>query len=99
VAKPMDKIAWQELEIGAAVFEVGNAREYKTGSWRSLRPVVNKNQCIRCGVCWLFCPDMSIVRAPEGHFEANLDYCKGCGICAKECPVGCISMVSEEEEG
>jgi pyruvate ferredoxin oxidoreductase delta subunit len=95
----MDKIAWQELEIGAAVFEVGNAREYKTGSWRSLRPVVNKNQCIRCGVCWLFCPDMSIVRAPEGHFEANLEYCKGCGICAKECPVGCISMVSEEEEG
>ena len=97
MAKPMNKIAWQELEVGAAVSEVGNAREYKTGTWRSLRPVVNKNQCIRCGVCWLFCPDTSIVHAPEGHFEADLEYCKGCGICARECPVGCITMVAEEE--
>jgi pyruvate ferredoxin oxidoreductase delta subunit len=96
VAKPITEIAWQELEIGAAVSETGSSREYKTGTWRSLRPVVNKTQCIRCGVCWLYCPDASIVRSEEGHFEADLDYCKGCGICARECPVGCISMVGEE---
>ncbi len=97
MAKPMDKILWQELEVGAVVTEVGNASQYKTGSWRSERPVVAKEQCIRCGVCWLFCPDMCIIRATEGHFVANLNYCKGCGICAKECPVGCITMISEEE--
>lgn len=94
----MEEIKWQELEPGAVVVEVGNAREYETGTWRSDRPVVNKDQCIRCGVCWIFCPDMSIVQAPEGHFEADLTYCKGCGICAKECPVGCITMISEEED-
>ncbi|MEA2102880.1 MAG: 4Fe-4S dicluster-binding protein [Thermodesulfobacteriota bacterium] len=98
MAKPIDEIRWQELEVGIAVIDPGSAMGYETGTWRSERPVVDKDQCIHCGVCWLFCPDMSIVQAPEGHFEADLTYCKGCGICAKECPVGCITMVPEEEE-
>lgn len=96
MAKPMEEIRWQDLEIGATVSEPGCSREYKTGSWRSLRPVVNGEQCIRCGVCWLYCPDAAIDRSEEGHFEADLDYCKGCGICARECPAGCITMVIEE---
>ncbi len=98
MAKPMEEIKWQEIEKGAIVTEVGNATEYHTGSWRSSRPVVTANQCIKCGVCWIYCPDAAIVQAPEGHFEANLTYCKGCGICVKECPVGCIEMILEEEE-
>jgi pyruvate ferredoxin oxidoreductase delta subunit len=96
MAKPIDQITWKELEIGSVVTETGNSVQYKTGSWRSEKPVVNIQQCIKCGVCWLFCPDMCIIRAVEGHFTANLNYCKGCGICAKECPVGCITMISEE---
>ncbi len=96
MAKPMEKITWQELEDGCVVTEIGNARVYETGSWRSERPVVEAKQCIKCGVCWLFCPDACIVKAPDGHFEADLTYCKGCGICAKECPVGCITMIAEE---
>ncbi len=28
--------------------------------------------------------------------KADLDYCKGCGICAQECWTSCISMVTEE---
>ena len=96
MAKPMDKITWQELETGAAVSEVGNAMAYKTGSWRSLRPEVNGSQCIRCGVCWIFCPDMSIVI--EAEFPViDYVYCKGCGICAEDCPTKCIAMVEEEK--
>jgi pyruvate ferredoxin oxidoreductase delta subunit len=28
----------------------------------------------------------------------NLDYCKGCGICANECPKKCIELVLEETD-
>lgn len=96
MAKPMDKITWQEIETGSVVVEIGSARQYETGSWRSERPVVEVSQCIKCGVCWLFCPDSCVKQAADGHFEADLTYCKGCGICVKECPVGCIKMVGEE---
>ena len=75
MAKPMDQIKWQELEVGAAVSETGSSREYKTGTWRSLRPVVDKDQCIRCGVCWLYCPDAAIHQVTR-PLEADLEYCR-----------------------
>jgi Pyruvate/2-oxoacid:ferredoxin oxidoreductase delta subunit len=28
-------------------------------------------------------------------FDFNLDYCKGCGVCAQECPCGAIQMIPE----
>lgn len=34
----------------------------------------------------------------DTHFAPNLDYCKGCGICARECPAMAITMVREEAE-
>lgn len=97
MAKSEDQITWKELEVGCAVSEPGNASQYKTGDWRSLRPIVDKNRCIRCGVCYIFCPDMAIIKDEEGYFEADLYYCKGCGICMQECITGCISMVEEGE--
>ncbi len=47
--------------------------------------------CSRCGVCWFFCPDVSVEKE-GGQFEFLLDYCKGCGICAAECPAGVLEM-------
>jgi pyruvate ferredoxin oxidoreductase delta subunit len=40
------------------------------------------------------CPEAGISEEPDGYFEMN-DYCKGCGICAKECVTGCIKMLPE----
>jgi pyruvate ferredoxin oxidoreductase delta subunit len=40
---------------------------------------------------------MAIGKTAEDYFEADLYYCKGCGICAQECFTGCITMVPEEE--
>ena len=30
-------------------------------------------------------------------YKANYDYCKGCGICANECPKDVITMTLEEK--
>ena len=67
-----------------------------TGSWRSERPVVDRNNCNYCGLCALFCPTQCMMNMKD-HFLPNLEYCKGCGTCARECPKKVIRMVSEGE--
>ncbi len=51
--------------------------------------------CNLCGTCSDFCPDMILTTTEETKFLANLDYCKGCGICVNECPRGAVEMVLE----
>jgi pyruvate ferredoxin oxidoreductase delta subunit len=72
----------------------------KTGDWRDMRPVIDHGKCIpsvkkraACYLCWLYCPD-GVVKAGI-PVEIDLDYCKGCGICAEECPAKAITMVAE----
>jgi len=71
----------------------------KTGSWRAMRPVLDEEKCIKCLICWKFCPEPSIDLINDGAdgIRFNLEYCKGCGICAHECPKGAITMVPEVE--
>jgi len=87
---------WDQLPIGSVMPEAGSGNAYQTGDWRSQRPVIDFSQCIQCFFCWVFCPDASI--AVENRKVVGIDYyhCKGCGICAQECPKKCISMVDEE---
>ncbi len=35
------------------------------------------------------------IGAPISKYAIDYDYCKGCGICAAECPCGAIEMVPE----
>ena len=95
MAKPMDQYTWKELLIGCVVAEPGSSREYHTGTWRSARPVWDEAKCIKCGLCWVYCPDAAVVRKPDGFYTVDLDYCKGCGICAAECWPMAISLVEE----
>ena len=90
-------LTWKDIQIGAILTEPGTACEYKTGDWRAQRPIWDFDKCIRCGACYIFCPDAAVNQNEKGYFEANLYYCKGCGICVHECPTGCIRMVPEEK--
>ena len=85
--------SWKELNIGFVVTEIGNARGYQTGYWKSEHPVRDNERCIKCAMCALFCPEDCIRQIEAGYFEADDFYCKGCGICARECWTGAITMV------
>ena len=95
MAKPIDQYTWKDIPIGCVVTEAGNAHEYKTGDWKSQRPVVDKDKCIKCGVCWVFCPDSSVIVENEKMTGFRYSHCKGCGICATECPKKAITMKEE----
>ncbi len=97
MTKGQDELTWKDLEIGSIVTEPGSARKYQTGDWRSQRPTYNFKKCIKCGLCWIFCPEACIYQDGDGYFTADLYHCYGCGICAKECPTGVITMVEEGE--
>lgn len=96
VAEPLP--SWRELAPGFVVTEAGSSRSYRSGDWRAQRPVFNHDRCIKCGICSLFCPEDCISQDGEGYFEADLYYCKGCGICARECWTEAITMVEEAKE-
>ena len=75
-----------ELTPGGIIYQAGNAREFKTGDWRSMYPVWIPEKCTQCGLCFPVCPDDSIPVNKECKREDfDYDYCKGCGVCSKVC--------------
>ena len=50
--------------------------------------------CIDCDNCVIYCPDLAVQRTEDGYTVLT-DYCKGCGLCVKECPTGSMKMREE----
>jgi NADPH-dependent glutamate synthase beta subunit-like oxidoreductase len=61
------------------------------------RRCLSCGNCFSCDNCFGVCPDNAVVKpAPDGApYAFDLDFCKGCGVCALECPCGAIEMMPE----
>jgi 2-oxoacid:acceptor oxidoreductase delta subunit (pyruvate/2-ketoisovalerate family) len=60
------------------------------------RRCMSCGNCFECDNCFGVCPDNAVMKLGSGgKYEFDLDYCKGCGICAHECPCGAIEMIPE----
>jgi len=88
----------QEILPGGIINQPGSSKDYKTGSWRTNRPVWDKDKCTQCSLCVNYCPENCIYFKKGIRGKTNFDYCKGCGICAQVCPVKAIKMIREEEK-
>ena len=60
-------------------------------------PEIDFDKCTKkCFFCFEYCPDGAVEKTEYGPV-INFDYCKGCGICAVECPKEAIEMETEEK--
>jgi 2-oxoacid:acceptor oxidoreductase gamma subunit (pyruvate/2-ketoisovalerate family)/2-oxoacid:acceptor oxidoreductase delta subunit (pyruvate/2-ketoisovalerate family) len=96
----------QEMLPGAAIgahdtafgkVGVGSMAENKTGSWKVFKPKYDKEACTMCLTCWWACPEGCIYRTKD-KLDFDMSYCKGCGICANECPADAIEMARGDEQ-
>jgi pyruvate ferredoxin oxidoreductase delta subunit len=107
-ADRLDKPTWDVSDIddwgpdkhqlGATIPEPGNSEQVETGGWRSLVPLIDREKCDGCMLCYFYCPDASIIVENGKAGAIDLKHCKGCGICAKECPQEAIVMKIDEKE-
>ncbi len=60
------------------------------------RRCLSCGNCFGCDNCYGVCPDNAVLKVDEADgYAFDLDYCKGCGLCAVECPCGAIEMIPE----
>lgn len=78
---------------------LGNFREIyrvleEEQALREAQRCMSCGSCTSCDNCFVFCPDAAIHYGilPDEHYRIDLDHCKGCGLCASECPRNCIEL-------
>jgi 2-oxoacid:acceptor oxidoreductase delta subunit (pyruvate/2-ketoisovalerate family) len=68
----------------------------ETNALYEARRCLSCGNCFECDNCYGVCPDNAVIKlGPGNRFQFNYDFCKGCGVCAQECPCGAITMVPE----
>ena len=62
----------------------------------SVRPVVDKELCVGCGICVEVCP-VQTIELIDGKSVIHSENCIGCGECIQNCPEKAITMDWETE--
>jgi len=75
-----------------------NSYTASCADWRVLKPVYNRDICIDCQNCWVFCPDSSIISRDKKMIGIDYDHCKGCGVCVEVCPTNPKSLLMFAEQ-
>jgi len=70
-----------------------NSYTATVASWRVVKPVYNRDICIDCQNCWVWCPDSSIISRDKQILGIDYDHCKGCGVCVEVCPTNPKSLL------
>ena len=79
-------------------YSSSNSFTASVADWRIEKPVFNKDFCIDCQFCWIFCPDISIISRDKKMIGIDMDHCKGCGICVEVCPTNPKSLLMFPEQ-
>lgn len=81
-------------------YSQSNSFTASVADWRIEKPIFNKDYCIDCQFCWIYCPDISIISRDKKMVGVDYDHCKGCGICVEVCPTNprSLLMYSEQED-
>ncbi len=90
--RPMLEVARRQ-----STFEEVQGGLDETNALYEARRCLSCGNCFECDNCYGVCPDNAVIKlGPGQRFRFNYDYCKGCGVCAQECPCGAIGMVPEQ---
>lgn len=79
-------------------YSKSNSFTASVADWRIEKPVFNKDYCIDCQFCWIYCPDISIISRDKKMVGVDYDHCKGCGICVEVCPTNPKSLLMYPEQ-
>jgi pyruvate ferredoxin oxidoreductase delta subunit len=79
-------------------YSPNNSYTASVADWRLIKPVFNKDYCIDCQFCWIYCPDVSIISRDKKMIGVDMDHCKGCGICVEVCPTNPKSLLMFPEQ-
>jgi NADPH-dependent glutamate synthase beta subunit-like oxidoreductase len=78
--------------------EVVGGLDEETAKFEARR-CLSCGNCFACDNCYGVCPDNAVIKLDQPGpyaYEIDLDFCKGCGLCAAECPCGAIDMEPEK---